>query len=294
MATPPLSGPHVWTSKALLSSPNWGWRLSETHVAELDAAVSHAQSLAELTYTASGKPENLTPEQFPLPTLGAEIAALADELEHGTGAVLIRGVPVDRYGDSRALGVLLLGMFSHMGRWVNMSRVALSGEHVGHGEPFGKVAAATDQMSPEQKMSSRASLALDPSTSGLPSHSLLAARWPAANPEVDGSRFASADGFAWHTDRCDIAAVLCVRRAASGGASKVVSSAAVYNAMREAHPHALKELFQPYPWHWEVEAWTEPHHPYGPTASRPQPVRPALTPRTDRTGRVRPTGTLTP
>ena len=184
-ATPQLSGRHVWAANELLASPYWGWRLSEDHIAELHAAVTHAQSLEELTYTASGKPENLTPDRFPLPTLGTQIAKLTEELEHGTGAVLIRGLPVERYGDSRALGVMLLGMFSHMGQWVNMSRVALSGEHVGHGEPFGKVAAATDQMSPEQKMSSH--------------------------------------GFAWHTDRCDLAVVLCVRRAKSGGASKVRS-----------------------------------------------------------------------
>jgi hypothetical protein len=36
------------------------------------------------------------------------------------------------------------------------------------------------------------SLALDPSISGLPSHCPLAARWPAADPDADGSRFASA------------------------------------------------------------------------------------------------------
>ena len=53
---------------------------------------------------------------------------------------------------------------------------------------------------------------------------------------------------------------------------QVVSSAAVYNAMRDAHPDALAELFQPYPWHWEgvnnwhthpVMAWTPPSTPNG-------------------------------
>jgi hypothetical protein len=39
----------------------------------------------------------------------------------------------------------------------------------------------------------RAWLALEPSTSGLVAHCLLAAGWPAANPEADGSRLASAD-----------------------------------------------------------------------------------------------------
>jgi hypothetical protein len=39
----------------------------------------------------------------------------------------------------------------------------------------------------------RAWLALDPSTSGLPSRCLLSAGWPAANPEADGSRRASAE-----------------------------------------------------------------------------------------------------
>jgi len=45
----------------------------------------------------------------------------------------------------------------------------------------------------------------------------------------------------WHTDRCDVVALLCVRSARQGGVSRVVSVPAASNVIRERRPdlHAL-------------------------------------------------------
>ena len=49
----------------------------------------------------------------------------------------------------------------------------------------------------------------------------------------------------FHTDSCDIVALLCLKTAKSGGASALVSSMTIYNEMRERRPDLLRVLFEP-------------------------------------------------
>lgn len=49
----------------------------------------------------------------------------------------------------------------------------------------------------------------------------------------------------YHTDSCDIVALLCLRPAMRGGASSIVSSTTVYNEMLARRPELLAELLQP-------------------------------------------------
>lgn len=49
-----------------------------------------------------------------------------------------------------------------------------------------------------------------------------------------------------HTDSCDIVALLCLRRAKSGGASRIVSVATVHNAILDENPELLKALYGTY------------------------------------------------
>ncbi len=51
----------------------------------------------------------------------------------------------------------------------------------------------------------------------------------------------------FHIDRCDVVALLCLRRAKSGGLSAIVSSMAVHNAMAARRPDLLERLYQPFP-----------------------------------------------
>lgn len=49
----------------------------------------------------------------------------------------------------------------------------------------------------------------------------------------------------YHTDSCDVVALLCLRPARSGGLSSLVSSVAIFNEMRRRRPDLLAILFGP-------------------------------------------------
>ena len=51
----------------------------------------------------------------------------------------------------------------------------------------------------------------------------------------------------FHTDSCDIVALLCLKTAKSGGLSSIVSSMAMYNAMATRRPDLAARLFEPFP-----------------------------------------------
>ena len=63
-------------------------------------------------------------------------------------------------------------------------------------------------------------------------------------PDSRGYRTASSLRF--HTDRCDVVALLCARQCRQGGDSRIVSTPAIHNAMLERRPELLEELFRPY------------------------------------------------
>jgi hypothetical protein len=50
----------------------------------------------------------------------------------------------------------------------------------------------------------------------------------------------------YHTDSCDIVALLCLKTARSGGLSSIVSSMAIYNEMARRRPDLLARLFEPF------------------------------------------------
>jgi hypothetical protein len=60
-------------------------------------------------------------------------------------------------------------------------------------------------------------------------------------PDSRGYRTASSLRF--HTDRCDVVALLCARQCKQGGESKIVSTPAIHNAMLQRRPDLLRELF---------------------------------------------------
>lgn len=49
----------------------------------------------------------------------------------------------------------------------------------------------------------------------------------------------------YHTDSCDIVALLCLRPAKQGGASSLVSSTTIYNEMLDCRPDLVAELLRP-------------------------------------------------
>jgi hypothetical protein len=67
----------------------------------------------------------------------------------------------------------------------------------------------------------------------------------ATNPHLRS--YATAERQNFHIDRCDVVALLCLRRAKSGGLSTIVSSMAVHNVIAERRPDLLERLYQPFP-----------------------------------------------
>ena len=67
----------------------------------------------------------------------------------------------------------------------------------------------------------------------------------ATNPLLRG--YATAERQNFHIDRSDVVALLCLRRAKSGGLSAIVSSMTLHNVMAARRPDLLERLYQPFP-----------------------------------------------
>jgi hypothetical protein len=59
--------------------------------------------------------------------------------------------------------------------------------------------------------------------------------------------YATSERQNFHIDRCDVVALLCLRRAKAGGLSTIVSSMALHNVMAERRPDLLERLYQSFP-----------------------------------------------
>jgi len=67
----------------------------------------------------------------------------------------------------------------------------------------------------------------------------------ATDPHVRS--YATSEEQNFHIDRSDMVALLCLRRARSGGLSRLASSMAVHNVMLTRRPDLLERLYQPLP-----------------------------------------------
>ncbi len=61
--------------------------------------------------------------------------------------------------------------------------------------------------------------------------------------DTGGPRVESPSRLSWHNDRADVVCLLCLRKAAEGGISRVVSAPAIYNAFLERRPALVETLF---------------------------------------------------
>jgi hypothetical protein len=153
-----------------------------------------------------------TREDFPLPRTTELLADINEELENGRGAVRLRGLPVGHYTDNE-LRQIFWGLGCHLGTAVYQNaRGEIMGEVRDESRITEKTYAAAE---PGKVMSSRA-------------------------------RARSSGPLRWHTDRCDVIALLCVRNARAGGVSKLASIVAVYNEILRRRPDLHRLLCQDY------------------------------------------------
>jgi hypothetical protein len=151
-------------------------------------------------------------DDFPLPTTAALLTEIGDELENGLGAVRLRGLPVGRYSDDD-IRQIFWGLGRHLGTAVYQNA---RGEIMGEVRDETRLSDKTFEVSEAGKVvSSRA-------------------------------RARSAGPLRWHTDRCDVIALLCVRNAKAGGISKLTSIVTIYNEILRRRPDLLALLCQDY------------------------------------------------
>ena len=106
-----IEGPAAWYGPALAAQGGWIDTLSAGELDELAAAASPWLARVERDARAVN---DLTPAEFPLPTLAARVARITEELLHGRGFVLLRGLPVDRWGN-RLCAIAFYGLGVHIG-----------------------------------------------------------------------------------------------------------------------------------------------------------------------------------
>jgi alpha-ketoglutarate-dependent taurine dioxygenase len=106
-----IPGAAAWRGEELFARSDWFHELDAVELAEIDRAVQQFHST-----DSSG---NDLPK-LALPKLAARLKRIQDSLEHGSGAVMIRGLPSERY--SRAmLEQLFLGICSEIGTPISQS-----------------------------------------------------------------------------------------------------------------------------------------------------------------------------
>jgi TfdA family taurine catabolism dioxygenase TauD len=197
----PITGPAVWRGGDLAGSTDWIRPFSAAALAEIDAALRAVQARG-LTW------RDVRPADFPLPGLSADLAQVNRDLEWGRGLVLLRGLPVERYSEEE-LRTIWWGLGCHLGTAVHQNA---------HGELIGEVRE-------EVRLYGEVVEPAVPKSEGVTSRAKARSSGP----------------LRWHTDRCDVVGLLCVRAARRGGTSRVVSVPAVSNAIRARRPdlHAL-------------------------------------------------------
>jgi hypothetical protein len=177
--TEPVPGAVAWSGSELTVDESWTYDLTSRDLAALEAGLD-ANSPGDLP---------------------KRVERIARELAHGRGMYLVRGLPVERWGEERAARVLWdLGAL--LGRAIPQNA---RGDLIGHVRDDGSVL---------------------------------------SDPKARGYQTRAAQSL--HVDRCDVVGLLCLRKARSGGISRVVSSMRVYNEMLARCPWYLGVLCRPF------------------------------------------------
>lgn len=112
----PVSDASVWTGADLEADRSWEYVLSDTHRAELDAALAAAKG------KGLGIPD-LTKADFPLPSLAPALSGVAEDLRDGRGFAMLRRFPVDGY-EYDDIALMYWGLCSHIGTGITQNSEA--------------------------------------------------------------------------------------------------------------------------------------------------------------------------
>jgi len=203
-----LEGACIWKGAEIAQSHRWVKEFPAIVLEQIDVALEKVENLEW---------RNVNRRNFPLPDAATFFDEVREELENGCGMVRLRGLQVGRY-DQEQLRRLWYGLGHHLGtpmyqncRGEVMREIRDEGMGVG-----ARLYGATVDASGKPFLSS-------------------------------GARTLSSGPLRFHTDRCDVVGLLCVRQASEGGVSKLASSARVYNEILERRPDMHALLCRPIP-----------------------------------------------
>ena len=117
-------GAAAWTASELRCRQDWIFQLEPTDMAELTAAVNASLHIPIV---------NLRQEDFPLPGLAPKLENLRQEIVHGRGFVLIRGVPVSET-NKEFIARMYFGIGTYFGDAVSQNA---QGHVLGHVKDIG-------------------------------------------------------------------------------------------------------------------------------------------------------------
>lgn len=102
-----VEGPAAWKGGDMSARTEWIHELTPEDIQEIDQALAafHEGGLSMA---------DITPTTFPLPRLAKKLDRLLNEILAGRGFVLLRGLPVERYGKGDS-AIAYLGIGSHLG-----------------------------------------------------------------------------------------------------------------------------------------------------------------------------------
>ncbi|MBR0657120.1 TauD/TfdA family dioxygenase [Plastoroseomonas arctica] len=175
---------------------------------------------AALAGTRGIAPPRLRAEDFAIPTLRPLLDAVAEELEQGTGVVRLSGLPTGRW-DAAALKTVFWGICANLGT------------------PLYQTAAGEVLAEVKDETGTGAAV-----TGATADGSVPSAR----------ARSRSTGPLRFHTDKCDILALLCASNGIAGGVSKVVSTVAVQDEISRRDPALLKVLYEDF---WRMKPGDE-------------------------------------
>ncbi|KXJ88080.1 taurine catabolism dioxygenase TauD [Microdochium bolleyi] len=117
-----IEGPTVWTPQQMqASSHEWIYNLEKNELDEIWQAVQD--------FSASGKPlTTISKASFRLPKFAPLLQQARREVLDGRGFVVLRGLPVERWG-RHAAGVAMMGLSAHLGYLLSQNKLGL---HLGH------------------------------------------------------------------------------------------------------------------------------------------------------------------
>ncbi len=204
-----IQGPFAWTGDQVGSNTSWLCEVTDAQVAVIERGIE-AFARQDVAWQSAGQ------GNLPLVELGDLFGRIREELEEGTGLFRLRGLPVERYS-SEQLKAFYLSFGEHIGSPVSQS---VRGQRLMDIEDEG--AKAKD-------------------------YGVIDTGGSQGGFKSSRARAFSTGGLRFHTDRCDVVSLLCVRQASQGGHSKIASATAIHNAMLARRPDLLEELFTPYP-----------------------------------------------